>query len=74
MLHNAFDRTVLDGSEDLDRCRRLMLAAGAVAVHLAGSGPALYARVGSRRQADSVAGDLWAQGLVACAASLGASG
>jgi 4-diphosphocytidyl-2-C-methyl-D-erythritol kinase len=73
LLHNVFDRTVLDGSEELDRCRRLMRDAGAAAVQLAGSGPALYALAGNQREAEGIAGDLRAQGLVACAASLGVS-
>jgi 4-diphosphocytidyl-2-C-methyl-D-erythritol kinase len=73
LLHNVFDRTVLDGSEEMGRCRRLMLDAGAAVVHLAGSGPALYALAGSQREAEGIAGDLQAQGLVAWAVSLGIS-
>lgn len=68
LLHNAFDRTVLQGSEELVRCRRTMKDAGAGTAHLAGSGPALYTLAADRASAAQLVGRLRGAGLAACGA------
>lgn len=52
LLFNAFERSAFADTKELAECRDMMLAAGAVSVRLAGSGPGLFAVV-----ADEAAGE-----------------
>ena len=49
-LHNAFDRVAFRVFPELESCRRALLEAGAAAVHVAGSGPALFVLVRDEEQ------------------------
>ena len=62
-LFNVFDEVALDNFAGLDRHRERFLKAGAQKVHLAGSGPALFALVRDKNQAGKIYGNLQKQGL-----------
>ena len=62
-LFNVFDEVALDNFAGLDRYREQFLKAGAQKVHLAGSGPALFALVRDKNQAGKIYGNLQKQGL-----------
>lgn len=64
-LFNVFDHVAYDCFAGLDGYRERFLQAGAGSVHLAGSGPALFALLRDRAQADIIYGNLKEQGLEA---------
>jgi 4-diphosphocytidyl-2-C-methyl-D-erythritol kinase len=73
-MFNAFERPAFEALEALRRYRDLLLKAGAARVHLAGSGPALFAAFASEGEARSVAQRLTdAPGAVFVARTLGAA-
>ncbi len=63
LLYNAFERSVFADTEVIAECRDEMLAAGAGDVHLAGSGPGLFAVVDERPAAAALHSDLKRRGL-----------
>ncbi len=63
MLFNVFDDVALDSFGGLGEYREQFLKAGASSVHLAGSGPALFALVEDRAQAERLYKYLQQQGL-----------
>jgi len=54
-LFNAFDGPAFRAFPELERLRRALLAAGARSVHLAGSGPALFALVDNATERERLA-------------------
>jgi len=62
-LFNVFDEVVLDNFAGLGEYREQFLEAGARAVHLAGSGPALFTLAGDKNQAEKIYENLQKQGL-----------
>jgi len=62
-LFNVFDEVALDNFVGLDKYRQQFLKAGAQAVHLAGSGPALFTLVRDKNQAEKIYENLQKQGL-----------
>lgn len=63
LLFNIFDGVVPEIFPDLEAYRRRFSRVGATAVHLAGSGPALFALVGGRPRAEALHQKLKEQGL-----------
>jgi|FaiFalDrversion3_1042247.scaffolds.fasta_scaffold00309_2 4-diphosphocytidyl-2-C-methyl-D-erythritol kinase len=63
LMHNAFEAVAYALWPDLASYRRALLRAGARRVHLAGSGPALFALTAEAHQAEALAGRLRAEGL-----------
>jgi 4-diphosphocytidyl-2-C-methyl-D-erythritol kinase len=57
-LHNAFDRAALEMFDGLAAYEERLIAAGAAEVHLAGSGPALFALAADEAQANAIRGRL----------------
>lgn len=55
LLYNTFERVAFDFFSGLEAYREKLLAAGAPAVHLAGSGPALFAIVPNRSAGEAMA-------------------
>jgi len=64
-LYNVFDNVACDAFEGLDGFRRRFLEAGALDVHLAGSGPALFSLFRDKTPAEDVYNNLKKQGLQA---------
>ncbi|MBE0431078.1 MAG: 4-(cytidine 5'-diphospho)-2-C-methyl-D-erythritol kinase [Dehalococcoidia bacterium] len=62
-VFNVFERAAFDLWSDLGRYRDIMISAGATAVHLAGSGPCLFAPCSTEARADEVCSDLRNQGI-----------
>jgi len=62
-MFNVFEAVAFDSFPGLDRYRRHLIAAGASRVHLAGSGPALFALVPQRAQGEELLGHLEKAGL-----------
>jgi len=63
MLFNVFERTIFDDYPELYECRRQMMAAGADNVHMAGSGPTLFALTGDETVAEALYRRLQEQGM-----------
>jgi 4-diphosphocytidyl-2-C-methyl-D-erythritol kinase len=59
----VFDEVALDNFAGLGEYREQFLRVGAQAVHLAGSGPALFTLVGDKNRAEKIYFNLWRQGL-----------
>lgn len=66
MLYNSFERVAFAFFPRLGEYRQKLLDAGAVRVHLAGAGPALFALVANKASGESIAGELRTKGLEAC--------
>jgi 4-diphosphocytidyl-2-C-methyl-D-erythritol kinase len=64
-LFNVFESVAFNSFEGLDNYRKKFLKAGATSVHLAGSGPALFAMVKEKAEAEKIYGGLKEQGLEA---------
>ena len=62
-LFNVFDEVALDNFAGLGEYREQFLRVGAQAVHLAGSGPALFTLVGDKNQAEKIYENLQKRGL-----------
>ncbi|MGH6962653.1 MAG: 4-(cytidine 5'-diphospho)-2-C-methyl-D-erythritol kinase [Dongiaceae bacterium] len=58
MLYNAFERAAYELFGELAQCREALLQAGARRVHLAGSGPSLFAPAGSEVEVEAMLGRL----------------
>jgi len=63
LMHNAFEHVAYSLLPDLAHYRRALLRAGARRVHLAGSGPALFALAADAAAAEAVAARLRGEGL-----------
>lgn len=63
LLFNTFEGSVLAGSSEVARCREQMIEAGAGGVHLAGSGPVLFAVAEERAGAETLCQQLRQQGV-----------
>ncbi|HXG41407.1 MAG TPA: 4-(cytidine 5'-diphospho)-2-C-methyl-D-erythritol kinase [Dehalococcoidia bacterium] len=63
LMHNAFEQVAYALLPDLAHYRGALLRAGARRVHLAGSGPALFALAADAAEAEALAGRLRAEGL-----------
>jgi len=63
LLFNAFERSVFADTKELAECRDTMLKAGANEVHLAGSGPGLFAIVADGTAAEALHSELKRRGL-----------
>ena len=63
MLFNVFEEVAQDNFPSLGEYREQFLKAGASSVHLAGSGPALFALVEDRAEAEGLYKNLQQQGL-----------
>ncbi len=63
LLYNVFERSAFADTKGLAECRDVMLEAGAVSVHLAGSGPGLFAIVAEQPAAEALHSDLKRRGL-----------
>ena len=63
LLFNTFEGSVLAGSPEVARCREQMIEAGAGGVHLAGSGPVLFAVAEERAGAETLCQQLRQQGM-----------
>lgn len=68
-LYNAFDRVAFQVFPELEAYRRALLEAGATAVHVAGSGPALFALIRDEEQRERLIQAATAAGARAFAAS-----
>ncbi len=68
LMHNAFESVAYALLPELARYRRALFEAGARRVHLAGSGPALFALAASALEAEAIASRLRAAGLRALVA------
>lgn len=73
-VYNAFERAAYDVFGGLGEYRRALLDAGASAVHLAGSGPALFSLAGSQAGARGILSRLRAPGGRALTAKTTAAG
>ena len=62
-VFNVFDEVALDSFAGLAEYRERFLKAGAISVHLAGSGPALFTLLEGKAQAEGVCRRLQQQGL-----------
>jgi len=62
-LFNVFDEVALDNFAGLDRYQEQFLEAGAQAVHVAGSGPALFTLMEDKNQAGKLYDSLQKEGL-----------
>lgn len=65
MLFNAFDEVAFDAFPELEEFWKRFQQAGALDIHLAGSGPALFAPVDGEAEAEELHGRLCQQGLEA---------
>jgi 4-diphosphocytidyl-2-C-methyl-D-erythritol kinase len=63
MLFNTFENVAFDMHAGLETTRAHLIKMGAKAVHLAGSGPAMYVMLQSRLEAEEMAGRIAGQGL-----------
>ena len=63
LMHNAFEPVAYALLPDLAHYRRALLKAGARRVHLAGSGPSLFALAADVAEAEAMAARLRAEGL-----------
>lgn len=69
MLFNAFDEVAFDAFPGLEEFWKRLQQAGALDIHLAGSGPALFAPVDGEAEAEELHGRLCQQGLEAYSVS-----
>ena len=69
LLFNVFDEVAFDAFPGLEGYWRRFEEAGAAHIHLAGSGPALFAPVGDESEAERLCRLLGQQGLEACSVS-----
>ena len=69
LLFNVFDEVAFDAFPGLEECWERFEEAGAVGIHLAGSGPALFAPVNSAAKAEELHRRLCQQGLEAYSVS-----
>jgi 4-diphosphocytidyl-2-C-methyl-D-erythritol kinase len=69
LFFNVFDRVAFDSFPGLEDYWRCFEEAGAKDIHLAGSGPALFAPADSKAKAEEMHRRLCQQGLEACAVS-----
>jgi 4-diphosphocytidyl-2-C-methyl-D-erythritol kinase len=69
LCFNVFDRVAFDAFPGLEDYWRCFEEAGAKDIHLAGSGPALFAPADSKAKAEELHRRLHEQGLEACAVS-----
>jgi 4-diphosphocytidyl-2-C-methyl-D-erythritol kinase len=69
LFFNVFDRVAFDAFPGLEDYWRCFEEAGAKDIHLAGSGPALFAPADSKAKAEEMHRRLCQQGLEACAVS-----
>ena len=63
LLFNAFERSTFAAYPELVTCRELMVTAGAESIHLAGSGPALFALTKHKPDAERLYDRLNQQGM-----------
>lgn len=66
LLYNVFERVAFGFFSGLEDCRSRLLRAGAESVHLAGSGPALFALVRDEAEGEAILSGLRSEGLEAC--------
>ena len=69
LLFNVFDKVAFDAFPGLEEYWKRFEEAGAAGIHLAGSGPALFAPVNSEAKAEELHGRLCEQGLEAYSVS-----
>jgi len=62
-LFNVFEKVAYDSFRGLDEYRRRFLQAGAESVHMAGSGPAMFAITKEKTKAEKIYTELKGQGL-----------
>jgi 4-diphosphocytidyl-2C-methyl-D-erythritol kinase len=68
-LHNTFDSPAFRAFPELEACRQSLIQAGAEAVHLAGSGPALFVLLRDEEQRERLARAAASAGAKAFAAT-----
>jgi len=63
IMFNVFERTVFDRNPEISEYRQRVMTAGADSVHLAGSGPALFALAHDKANAEQLYNRLLQQGI-----------
>ncbi|NQT47695.1 MAG: 4-(cytidine 5'-diphospho)-2-C-methyl-D-erythritol kinase [Chloroflexi bacterium] len=66
LCYNVFDDVVFSSFPEIEECRRRFLAAGACHVHMAGSGPTLFALVDDQYEGEEICAGLKKERVQVC--------